>query len=168
MRQGNGSEAAAGNSNAPLKLQTGPPQPTPGPARKLKRLHSNKKSKGKRKYTPEINSDSNIVNTAAKKINTLEIDSNLPGGERNASTGTRGTGSDANGYGDGESVKKLMPNMSLNSMHHGSLEDAIVDLEEMISRIKWIKQILEGGMASANASGSSWKFLEHRPSSTPK
>lgn len=68
----------------------------------------------------------------------------------------------------GQSLKDMVPNVTLNSTNHGSLEAAILDMEELINRIKWIRRILDGGIALQNASGSPWKFLEHRPSSTPK
>ncbi|KAG7026187.1 hypothetical protein SDJN02_12686 [Cucurbita argyrosperma subsp. argyrosperma] len=168
VSQGNDSEAAAGNSNASLDLQASSTRPTPAPARKSKRMYSNTASKGKHEHTPELSSDSNRVNTVAKKKSTSDNDSSSPTRERSTTTETRGTKTDADGCSDGQSVKKMVPNVSLNSMHHGSLEDAILDMEELINRIKWIKQILEGGTALPNASGSSWKFLEHRSSSTPK
>ncbi|XP_038875673.1 uncharacterized protein LOC120068068 isoform X2 [Benincasa hispida] len=168
VSEGNGSEPPAGKSNASLALQTSSMQRTHEPARKLKRLLSNTTSKEKHKHTTEVNSDSNCVDNIAKKTSTLENDSSSPAEKLDASTEVQGTRSDADGCNDGQFVKTTVPDVSLNSTHHGSLEDAILDLEELINRIKWAKQILDGGMGLPNASGSSWKFAEHRPSSTPK
>lgn len=166
VSEGNGSEPPDGKSNASLASQTS--SRTHEPARKLKQLLSDTASKEKHKHTPETNSDSNHVNNIAKKTSTLENDSSSPTEKLDASTGVRGTRTDADGCNDGQSVTTTVLDISLNSMHHGSLEDAISDLEELINRIKWIKQILDGGMALPNASGSPWKYLEHRPSSTPR
>lgn len=166
VSEGNGSEPPDGKSNASLASQTS--SRTHEPARKLKQLLSDTASKEKHKHTPETNSDSNHVNNIAKKTSTLENDSSSPTEKLDASTGVRGTRTDADGCNDGQSVTTMVLDVSLNSMHHGSLEDAISDLEELINRIKWIKQILDGGMALPNASGSPWKYLEHRPSSTPR
>ncbi|KAJ8768378.1 hypothetical protein K2173_021531 [Erythroxylum novogranatense] len=52
----------------------------------------------------------------------------------------------------------------LNSRCSDSMEAAILDLEELVNKVKWIKGILEFGSSSKNMQPS-WKFLEHRPES---
>ncbi|XP_030512980.1 uncharacterized protein LOC115727014 isoform X1 [Rhodamnia argentea] len=55
-----------------------------------------------------------------------------------------------------------------NSMFSDTLEDAIIDLEELANRVRWLKDILElRGHPSKNVK-SSWKFLELRASATSK
>lgn len=58
--------------------------------------------------------------------------------------------------------------ISLNSMCSDTIEAAILDLEELVNRVKWIKDILEFGIPLPNSVRPSWKFLEHRASSLPK
>ncbi|KAG8658620.1 hypothetical protein MANES_03G168100v8 [Manihot esculenta] len=66
--------------------------------------------------------------------------------------------------------KKLRTDRSipLNSMCSNTIEAAILDLEELVNRVKWIKHILEFGMPLPNSVQPSWKFLEHRSSTLPK
>ncbi|GKU85814.1 hypothetical protein SLEP1_g434 [Rubroshorea leprosula] len=56
----------------------------------------------------------------------------------------------------------------LNSTRSATMEAAIIDLEELISRVKWLKGILDLGTPTSDTARSSWKFQEHRPSATPK
>lgn len=58
--------------------------------------------------------------------------------------------------------------IALNSMHSDTLEAAILDLEELANKVKWVKGILEHGIPLPNALQPPWKFLEHRAPSTPK
>lgn len=58
--------------------------------------------------------------------------------------------------------------IALNSMHSDTLEAAILDLEELVNKVKWVKGILEQGNPLPNALQPAWKFLEHRAPSTPK
>ncbi|KAJ9182230.1 hypothetical protein P3X46_006250 [Hevea brasiliensis] len=71
---------------------------------------------------------------------------------------------------DNSPSKKLRTDrsISLNSMCSDTIEAAILDLEELVNRVKWIKNILEFGMPFPNSVQPSWKFLEHRSSSLPK
>ncbi|KAK9137730.1 hypothetical protein Sjap_008324 [Stephania japonica] len=43
-----------------------------------------------------------------------------------------------------------------------TIESAVLDLEELANRIKWLKRIHQFGLQSANAVVPSWKFLEKR------
>ncbi|KAH7522156.1 hypothetical protein FEM48_Zijuj07G0108400 [Ziziphus jujuba var. spinosa] len=64
--------------------------------------------------------------------------------------------------------KRVDENMSLNLMCTDTIEVAILDLEELLSRVKWIKSLLGIGVPLSNSRRPPWKFLEHRASSTPK
>ncbi|XP_030456765.1 uncharacterized protein LOC115677697 isoform X1 [Syzygium oleosum] len=56
----------------------------------------------------------------------------------------------------------------LNSMFSDTLEDAIIDLEELANRVRWLKEILEFGGHPSKNSKPSWRFSELRASATPK
>ncbi|KAF8020993.1 hypothetical protein BT93_G1417 [Corymbia citriodora subsp. variegata] len=56
----------------------------------------------------------------------------------------------------------------LNSMFSDTLEDAIIDLEELANRVRWLKDILEFGGHPSKNSKPSWRFLEIRASATSK
>ncbi|KAK9160558.1 hypothetical protein Syun_006899 [Stephania yunnanensis] len=43
-----------------------------------------------------------------------------------------------------------------------SIESAVLDLEDLANRIKWLKRVHHFGLQSANAVVPSWKFLEKR------
>lgn len=45
---------------------------------------------------------------------------------------------------------------------------AILDLEVLVNRVKWMKDALKFGMPLSNTARLSWKFLEHRGPSTPE
>ncbi|KAJ4968084.1 hypothetical protein NE237_014785 [Protea cynaroides] len=67
-------------------------------------------------------------------------------------------------YGYGESPKKMRisGNDCLNSMCSDTIESAILDLEELANRIKWLKGVLQLGFPLSNAMRPPWKFLENR------
>ena len=67
-------------------------------------------------------------------------------------------------------IKKMKIDQSncLNSTSSNTIEAAILDLEEPIWRVKWLKHILEFGMPSSDILSFSWKFMEYRGSLTPK
>lgn len=50
----------------------------------------------------------------------------------------------------------------LNSMHSDTLEAAILDLEELANKVKWLRGILEHGIPLPHSLPPPWKFLEHR------
>lgn len=56
----------------------------------------------------------------------------------------------------------------LNSTRSPTIDAAMMDLEELISRVKWIKGILNFGTTLSETPKSSWRFQEHHPSSTKK
>lgn len=58
--------------------------------------------------------------------------------------------------------------IALNSTHSDTLEAAILDLEELVNKVKWIKAILEPTNHLPNARRPPWKFLENCAPSAPK
>ena len=58
--------------------------------------------------------------------------------------------------------------IALNSMHSDTLDAAILDLEELANKVKWVKGILDHGIPLPNALRPPWRFLEHHAPSTPK
>ncbi|XP_059291143.1 uncharacterized protein LOC132044655 [Lycium ferocissimum] len=59
--------------------------------------------------------------------------------------------------------------VQLHSMGSDSTEAAILDLEELANKIKWLKGLLEfGGPVSNAAARPSWKFVERHTSSVNK
>lgn len=68
------------------------------------------------------------------------------------------------------SVKRMKTDegIILNSMSSDTLEAAILDLEELVNRVKWMKGMLEIGMPLTGATCPRWKFVGNHISSTPK
>lgn len=64
------------------------------------------------------------------------------------------------------SSKKMRYDRSipLNSSFSDTIEAAILDYEELVNRVKWIKAILQSGTIPSNTVRPTWKFLEHRSS----
>ncbi|XP_055825902.1 uncharacterized protein LOC129894305 [Solanum dulcamara] len=54
--------------------------------------------------------------------------------------------------------------IQLHSMGSDSTEAAILDLEELTNKIKWLKGLLEFGRPMSNAARPSWKFVDHHTS----
>lgn len=65
--------------------------------------------------------------------------------------------------------KKLRTSIGvpLNSTRSDTLDALIMDLEELASKIKWLKMILKRGSPLSNPVDTSWTFVEHRVSSMP-
>lgn len=60
-------------------------------------------------------------------------------------------------------TKKLVgdeEDLALNIMESESIEAAVMDLEEIVVRIEWIK-----GMLSLNSENSTWIYQDYHPSS---
>lgn len=68
------------------------------------------------------------------------------------------------------SAKKMRTGgtISLNSMRSDTIEAPIMDLEELVNKVKWLKGILESGVPLPNARRPPWKFVEHHGSSVPE
>ncbi|MCD9559946.1 hypothetical protein HAX54_018325 [Datura stramonium] len=61
---------------------------------------------------------------------------------------------------------KTSDGIQLHSMGSDSAEAAILDLEELVNKIKWLKGLLEFGSPMSQAARlPSWKFVEHHTSS---
>ncbi|CAA2988627.1 Hypothetical predicted protein [Olea europaea subsp. europaea] len=59
--------------------------------------------------------------------------------------------------------------MNSNSMGSKTLESTILDLEELVNKVKWLKSILNNGIPSSDAARPQWKVVEHiASSSVPK
>ncbi|XP_039056873.1 uncharacterized protein LOC120199986 [Hibiscus syriacus] len=69
---------------------------------------------------------------------------------------------------NGLKKKKIDGSLCLNSTYSDTIEAAVLDLEELICRVKWLQRILDFGTPLPDTSKSSWKFIEHRSSSIPK
>ncbi|KAI3964664.1 hypothetical protein MKX01_020481, partial [Papaver californicum] len=50
----------------------------------------------------------------------------------------------------------------LNSTFFDTIEASIMDLEELVNKVKWLKGALDYGADFSNAMKPSWKFLETR------
>ncbi|KAB1219130.1 hypothetical protein CJ030_MR3G008403 [Morella rubra] len=89
---------------------------------------------------------------------------------RDASADMVGTTGGKGKTNNSESLKKMKADgsISLNSMSSDTVESAVVDLEELVNRIKRIRGLLEFGKRLPNTMQNPWKFLEHRASSSPK
>ncbi|KAJ6351740.1 hypothetical protein OIU78_007605 [Salix suchowensis] len=56
----------------------------------------------------------------------------------------------------------------LDSTCSDTIESAILDLEVLVNRIKWMKDALKFGLPLSNTATPSWTFLEHRGPPRPK
>lgn len=54
--------------------------------------------------------------------------------------------------------------VQLHSTGSDTTEAAILDLEELVNKIKWLKGLLELGKPMSNVARPSWKFVEHHAS----
>ncbi|KAI8561045.1 hypothetical protein RHMOL_Rhmol04G0305600 [Rhododendron molle] len=62
----------------------------------------------------------------------------------------------------GPSMKmRTSDNISLNAVNADTLEASIIDLEELVNKVKWLKGILELGAPLSNAGRPPWKFMEN-------
>ncbi|KAG7991859.1 hypothetical protein I3843_02G099900 [Carya illinoinensis] len=134
--------------------------------RMAKRPWSIKASKDTR--TSETNFELDMVDTGIGK--TSGSDSVSSSHVRDAPTDTVGTAAGKGKNNDAGSSKKMKHgSISLNSMRSDTVEDAVMDLEELLNKIKWARAILEFGKPLSGTTQNPWKFLEHRASSsTPK
>ncbi|XP_031275034.1 uncharacterized protein LOC116142434 isoform X1 [Pistacia vera] len=90
---------------------------------------------------------------------------------RDATAEMAGTAAEKDSCQNSGSSKKARNDgtIPLNSLCSDTIEAAILDLEELVNRVKWIKGILQmRNNPPLNALRPSWKFLEHCSSSSPK
>ncbi|GAB4843221.1 hypothetical protein Ancab_013188 [Ancistrocladus abbreviatus] len=70
---------------------------------------------------------------------------------------------------DGSSKKvRADETIPLNCMGSDTIESMILDLEELVNRVKWLKRMLEFGIPLPDSVNPAWKFLEHLAVSAPK
>lgn len=117
----------------------------------------------KETQTPETNLELDMEENGIGKTNCSDI-------VRDVSADMVGTASRNGKYDNSGSSKKIKAdgNISLDSMCSDTLEVAVMDLEELVNRVKWIRGLLEFGKPVSNTMQNAWEFLEHRASSTPK
>lgn len=67
------------------------------------------------------------------------------------------------GYNHGYPSKKMRSNgcLGLNSMSSNTIEAAILDLEELVNRIKWLRGLLNFGIPLSGTKQPSWEFFQH-------
>lgn len=119
-------------------------------------------------HMPEANIDLNTEDSVNEK--TSKVDSVSSSLVRDASVETAGDTVGEEPYCFGGSLQRLRSGGSvpLNSMHSDTIEAAILDLEELAIKVKWLKSILKFGSPLSNDVRPSWKFVECRATSTPK
>ncbi|KAJ7954757.1 Agenet domain protein [Quillaja saponaria] len=119
-------------------------------------------------YLPETNMVFDVVETSTGK--TSCSDSVSSSHVRDVSMEFVGTTATNVGYNDKDPSKKMKTGGSicLNSMCSNTIEATILDLEELVHRVKWIRGVLEYGMPLSSTVRASWEFLQHRASHMPK
>ena len=117
----------------------------------------------KETQTPETNLELDVEENGIGKTNCSDI-------VRDVSADMVGTASRNGKYDNSVSSKKIKADgsISLDSMCSDTLEVAVMDLEELVNRVKWIRGLLEFGKPVSNTMQNAWEFLEHRASSAPK
>ncbi|XP_073138074.1 uncharacterized protein [Henckelia pumila] len=59
--------------------------------------------------------------------------------------------------------------VALDSVETDTVEAAIMELEELVNKVKWIKKILEQGISFSDGARPEWEFVDQSPaSSAPK
>ncbi|XP_054815382.1 uncharacterized protein LOC129315588 [Prosopis cineraria] len=105
--------------------------------------------------------DLEVGDTSIRKANSLD---KAPSNHvKDESTENMGTKEINDGLFDKKPSKKLRKdkNICLDSMFLHRIEDAILDLEELVNRVKWIKGLLECGGPLSSTSQSFWEFGQH-------
>ncbi|KAF8388197.1 hypothetical protein HHK36_026863 [Tetracentron sinense] len=117
---------------------------------------------------PNANMDLNMGDSGM--VNASCSDNVLNSHSRDASvaTGRDTARKDRYSYSGSSKKMKINGDISLNSMCSDTIESAILDLEELANRIKWMKGILQFEISYSNAMRPPWKFLENRASFTPR
>ncbi|KAL5784757.1 hypothetical protein ACOSQ2_007149 [Xanthoceras sorbifolium] len=118
--------------------------------------------------TPETNMGFDAVSAGNEKSSCS--DSVSSSHVRDATAEMAGMATAKEGCHNSSSVKKMRTDESipLNSLCSDTIEAAILDLEELVNRVKWIKGVLQLGAPLSNTLRPSWKFLEYCSSSLRK
>ncbi|XP_027913476.1 uncharacterized protein LOC114173350 [Vigna unguiculata] len=61
-------------------------------------------------------------------------------------------------------AKRSDRSLCLNSMSSNTIEAAIIDLEELVNRIKWLRHVLNLRVPLSDTKQSSWEFSKHHAS----
>ncbi|KZV17836.1 hypothetical protein F511_01645 [Dorcoceras hygrometricum] len=56
--------------------------------------------------------------------------------------------------------------IAINSMGTNTLEASVMDLEELVNKVKWIKKILEQGIYFSDGVRPEWEFVDQSPASS--
>ncbi|CAL0302571.1 unnamed protein product [Lupinus luteus] len=68
------------------------------------------------------------------------------------------------GYKDGNRSKmRCSKSLCLNSVSNSTMEAAILDLEELVNKIKWLRGVLDFEVPLLGAKQPAWEFLHHAP-----
>lgn len=72
-------------------------------------------------------------------------------------------GAKNDGHVQKNSPKKMKKDKSiyLDSTFIGTIEGSVVDLEELVNRVKWIRGIMEFGIPMSSTNQSFWEFWQH-------
>lgn len=128
-------------------------QPTVGMS-----LHSPRNSKGLLESSARFEKKSKQCNFVRTGMDIGKSDMNIP--IENLERATTNSGNN-----DEYAAKKKRSNsLCLNSMSSNTVEAAILDLEELVNRIKWLKDVLKMRVPLPGIKRSSWKFLQHHAS----
>ncbi|WVZ26957.1 hypothetical protein V8G54_000209 (mitochondrion) [Vigna mungo] len=67
-------------------------------------------------------------------------------------------------YNEDPAKKSSDRSLYLNSMSSNTIEAAIMDLEELVNRIKWLRDVLNLRVSPLSDTKQSWEFSKHHPS----
>ncbi|KAG6423321.1 hypothetical protein SASPL_113715 [Salvia splendens] len=97
----------------------------------------------------------------------ISSNSSTSGEVKSASTNGCGANPNETRQADTDSRQGMMNELdSLNSKRSYTVEAGIMDLEEYINKVKWLKKILQEGISSSKNQRSEWKFVEVEPHPT--
>lgn len=146
-------------------------QPTPQASKYPDRSEQMVKqpSGAKEMQTPGTNMESNMIdNSGIGKTSCSDSVSSSHVIDTSTEIGGTADGQDRLDHDGFLENKRVDEEISLNLMCTDTVEVAILDLEELLNRVKWMKGLLEIGVPLSNSRRPLWKFLEHRAPSTPK
>ncbi|KAL1562117.1 hypothetical protein AAHA92_04732 [Salvia divinorum] len=125
-------------------------------------ISSNSSTSGEVKST---STSTNGINKCLSETKLLEKNDIEQGASQGCGANTNITAQDVAVVEDGTNRKKCRASGgdSLNSKGSGTVEAGILDLEEYINKVKWLKKILQEGKSSSKNQKPEWKFVEPHP-----
>ncbi|XVF38382.1 hypothetical protein REPUB_Repub20aG0096700 [Reevesia pubescens] len=114
-----------------------------------------------------LNQGLNIVHHVPRKISCSNGVSSSLIQDTSAQMPETAVQKDKSDYSGSSKKLKVDQSICLNSTSSDTMEAAVLDLEELICRVKWLKHKLEFETPLSDTL-KSWKFIEHRGLSTPK